>query len=600
MSDLIRVLPDSVANQIAAGEVIQRPASLVKELMENSVDAGATRIQVVIRDAGRTLVQVADNGCGMSESDARLCFERHATSKIRQAEDLFSIRTMGFRGEAMASIAAVAQVELKTKTFEAEAGTRVVINGSEFELQEPVGCPNGTSISVKNLFYNIPARRKFLKANSTELNHIIIEFQRIALAYHNIAFVLYHNEAEIFNLPVSNQHERIVHLFGKSMGHNLVGLRIETTIIGLKGYIGKPESSKKRYGEQFFFVNGRFMKHPYLHKAVLQGYESLISTDSVPSYFIYMDVDPSQIDVNIHPTKTEIKFEDERSVYQIIQASVRETLGKSSLGPTIDFDQDGAIEIPIFKSGRDYPQPPIPIDPEYNPFEKGGQGRELNPLGGYGPKPAALQGWEKLYEKPSSREETLIPQKGQETKTCFQIKNRYILVPVKSGLLIINQSRALERILFEEFLREMNESVGPSQQVLFPTTFDLGRADLNLLLDIRDELASIGFDLEPFGGQSVIIRGIPASIENQDARSLIEQLLDQIKNETADPAEQLRERIARNVARLSSQSFARQLGEQEMQVLVDRLFACRQPQFTPAGKPVLTILQMEELEKRFN
>ena len=383
MADLIKVLPDSVANQIAAGEVIQRPASAVKELMENSVDSGADHIRVIIKDAGRTLVQVVDNGSGMNDSDARLCFERHATSKIRQAEDLFMIRTMGFRGEALAAIAAVAQIELKTKTTGPEAGTRVKINGSEFELQEPAACPDGTSISVKNLYYNVPARRKFLKANSTELKHIITEFQRIALAHPNTNFLLIHNDSEIYNLPAARLPERIQHLFGKTMAQQLVSVKTETSMMKVSGYVGKPEFARKTYGEQFFFVNGRFMKHPYLHRAVTQCYEGLIPGDAVPAYFIYIEIDPVHIDVNIHPTKTEIKFEDERAAYQIIQASVRESLGKFNLTPTLDFDREGAMEIPYFRPGQPVNPPVIQVNRDFNPFDSDNQPWNQDP--GTGP-----------------------------------------------------------------------------------------------------------------------------------------------------------------------------------------------------------------------
>ncbi|MFA6128730.1 MAG: DNA mismatch repair endonuclease MutL [Bacteroidales bacterium] len=598
MGELIKVLPDSVANQIAAGEVIQRPASAVKELMENSVDSGADRIQVIIKDAGRTLVQIVDNGSGMSDSDARLCFERHATSKIRQADDLFTIRTMGFRGEALAAIAAVAQVEMKTKTTGSEAGTRVKINGSEFELQEPAACADGTSISVKNLYFNIPARRKFLKANSTELKHIITEFQRIALANHQTTFILNHNDSEVYNLPAARLPERIQHLFGKSMAQQLVNVRTETSMMVISGYIGKPEFARKTYGDQFFFVNGRFMKHPYLHRAVTQCYEGLIPGDAVPAYFIYIEIDPVHIDVNIHPTKTEIKFEDERAAYQIVQASVREALGKFNLTPTLDFDREGAMEMPYFSPGQAVNPPTIQVNPDFNPFDNEGQPRGQDQWTRYESRQQQVTGWEQLYATPPAEEQQGLTGLNQETPTGLQLKNKYLMVPVKSGIMIINQARAYERILFEDFMRNMNEAGGVRQQVLYPFTFELNPVDLNLLLDVSDELTAIGFDIQPFGGQSVIMNSVPASVDASDPKALIEGLLEQLKNETPDLAVQYREQVAKTAARVSSQAFIRPLQDEEIQVLIDRLFACREPQFTPGGKPVLTILQMEEIEKR--
>lgn len=598
MADIIQVLPDSVANQIAAGEVIQRPASVVKELLENAVDSGADRIQVVIRDAGRTLVQVADNGCGMSETDARLSFERHATSKIRRADDLFSIRTMGFRGEALASIASVAQVEMKTKTIESTTGTRILISASEVEIQEPVACANGTNISVKNLFFNVPARRKFLKAQSTELKHLITEFQRIALPSHAISFTLHHNDSEVYSLPAARQHERIQHLFGKSMAQILVSVKTETSIVKVTGYIGKPEYARKTFGEQFFFVNNRFMKHPYLHRAVTSCYDNLIQPDAIPAYFIFLDIDPSQIDVNIHPTKTEIKFEDERAIYQILQASIREALGKFNLTPTLDFDREGAMEMPYFKPGQTVVEPGIRVNPDYNPFDSQPFAGSRPPVTDNPQKHASVTGWKQLYDvigpKAEPAPEKVIP----ESRSFLQIKNKYVLLPVKSGVMVINQARAFERILYEELQRSSGEPAGTGQQILFPLTFELNPVDLNLLTGITDELSAIGFDIQPFGGNSVILRAVPAALGISDPKELIERLLEDIKNEAPDMATRIHDRLIRNVARLSARSFVRYLADEEAQALIDRLFACREPQFTPGGKAVLTILQMDELEKR--
>jgi DNA mismatch repair protein MutL len=604
MADIIKVLPDSVANQIAAGEVIQRPASLVKELMENSVDAGADRIQVIIKDAGRTLVQVVDNGCGMSASDARLSFERHATSKIRHAEDLFAIRTMGFRGEAMASIAAVAQVEMKTKTHDSDAGTRIVINGSKFELQEPAACQNGTSISVKNLFFNIPARRKFLKAQSTELKHIITEFQRVALAHPEIDFSLTHNDSEVYSLPQAKLHERIQHLFGKTMAQILVAVRTETTIVKVTGYTGKPEYARKTFGEQFFFVNNRFMKHPYLHRAITTSYEALIPADSVPAYFIYLDIDPAQIDVNIHPTKTEIKFEDERAIYQILQASIREALGKFNLTPTLDFDREGAMEMPYFRPGEPVRVPGIEINPDFNPFNQSAPetGRRSGPVEWQ--RQEAASGWEALYAGLQQQPEASVtggptPEPSRpESPTLIQIKGKYILTPVKSGIMVISQSRAMERILYEEFIASKGTQTAAGQKVLFPATFELNPVDFNLLFSISDELSSFGFDIQPFGGHSVIIRALPSELDSGDPKDLIEKLLEEVRNETPDISAYIGDVVARKLARIASRAFTRSLAEEEMKGLIDRLFACKEPQFTPGGKAVLTIVGMEEIEKK--
>ena len=597
MSDLIRVLPDSVANQIAAGEVIHRPASLVKELMENAVDSGADHIQVIIKDAGRTLVQVVDNGCGMSERDARLCFERHATSKITLAQDLFSIRTMGFRGEALASIAAVAQVELRTKTMESETGSKVVVHGSEIQSQEPVACQDGTSLTVRNLFYNIPARRKFLKSNSAELKHIITEFQRIALAQPQIAFQLHHNESGIYHLQPSGSRERIVHLFGKNMNQSLVRLETQTTMVTIQGYIGKPEFARKTFGEQFFFVNQRYMKHPYFHKAITQCYERLITADSFPAYFIFFEVDPARIDVNIHPTKTEIKFEDERALYQILQASVKESLGKFNLTPTLDFNQDGAIEIPVFNRNDPVRRPGVAINPDYNPFhDKDNQTRPSGFQHTHSTPP--VFDWEMLYTPHDSLPEPTLPLENQEIRTFMQVKNRYILFPVKSGIMMVSQVRAYERILYEEFIGTESLRGMTGEATLFPVTIELNPLDYNTLEPHMEILREFGFGLEPFGGTSVIIRAIPTILEDKDPKVVIERLLDELKLETLDMHEQIKDQLARRVAKVSANILNRKLTEQEMSFIIDRLFACSEPQFTPAGKAVLTILQMDELEKR--
>lgn len=597
MTDLIRVLPDSVANQIAAGEVIQRPASLVKELMENAVDAGASLIQVIIKDAGRTLVQVVDNGCGMSESDARLCFERHATSKITQANDLFSIRTMGFRGEALASIAAVAQVELRTRQAEEQTGTRVVINGSQFEKQEPIAAEAGTNLSVKNLFYNVPARRKFLKTNTTEFRHILTEFQRIALAQPQIQFRLFHQDTEVFHLQTSGLRERISALFGKSMNQNTVSVKSETTLMHVRGFIGKPEHARKSFGEQFFFVNNRFMKHPYFHKAVMQCYDRLIPGDALPAYFLFLDIDPNRIDVNIHPTKTEIKFEDEPALYQILQATIRESLGKFNIAPSLDFNTDGSFEIPTGSRPTPVRIPEIEIDPDYNPFDvdKSIPGRDSKRT--TSPSPV---GWEKLYQESHTSEDQELPMQKWDPAQYLQIKNTYILTPVKSGIMLIHQSRAYERILYEEFMEETRMPGLVGQKSLFPVTLELGSVDYKMMEELLPTLQEFGFELEPFGGQSVIIRAFPEMLADLDPRSVIERFIEELRAETPDLKSHLMEKMAAKMARVASQFHQKPLAEEEQRFLVDRLFACNQPQQTPNGKPVLTILQMNEIEKRFS
>ncbi|KPK83547.1 MAG: DNA mismatch repair protein MutL, partial [Bacteroides sp. SM23_62_1] len=441
MSDIIRLLPDSVANQIAAGEVIQRPASVVKEMMENAVDAGATSITVILKDAGRTMIQVIDNGCGMSVTDARMAFERHSTSKISKAEDLFAIHTMGFRGEALASVAAVSEIILKTRKVEDEVGTIVEISGSVVRNQEPVSCPAGSNFIVKNLFFNVPARRKFLKADATELKHSINEFIRVALTRPSVQFNLTHNDLEVYNLPPANIKQRIIAIFGKGINQNLIPVKAETSITGIRGFIGKPEAARKTYGEQFFFVNGRYMRHPYYHKAVLEAYEQVIQPESVPAYFIYFDIRPEAIDINIHPTKTEIKFEDERSVFQILMATIREALGRHNMVPALDFDTTGVIDIPVFKKDHDVKVPEINVDPGFNPFADNTPGLQRDHQSFHR---ETIRNWEKLYEglKEVNKDHPTQPQIEPDRQTIpgrlLQFKNRYILVPVKSGLLIVD------------------------------------------------------------------------------------------------------------------------------------------------------------------
>ncbi|TDO05093.1 DNA mismatch repair endonuclease MutL [Sunxiuqinia elliptica] len=618
MPDIIQLLPDSVANQIAAGEVIQRPASVVKELVENAIDAGASQIKINLKDAGRTLIQVSDNGCGMSDTDARMAFERHATSKIKSANDLFEIRTMGFRGEALASIAAIADVELHTCQHDQEIGTFIHINGSKVIKQEATSCACGTNFMVKNLFFNVPARRKFLKANSTELKHVITEVQRIALANSDISFSLIHNQQTIYELGQDNIRKRIGILFGKNSTQNLIPVNTETSLVNITGYIGQPKHARKTFGEQFFFVNKRYMRHSFFHKAVMQAYEKILPPDSIPSYFLFFEVKPESIDINIHPTKTEIKFESESAIWQMIRASVRESLGRHNVVPSIDFDQAGSIEIPLPpKNAGEIRPPEIEIDPTYNPFEEEKKFTSIPDFANTPPDNKKAQYWEKLYRDFAQEEEEEAPEefpnekhinqkqnpleiKHEEqhnSRTCFQFKNKYILTPVKSGLMVIDQKRAHERILFENFMAviETNETV--SQQQLFPHTFDLNPADAELLRSVLDDLKVLGFDIRDFGNNSFIINGTPGMLDNASPLEVIESLLEDIKSSATDLKEKARENVAASLARASAISYGYAMKLEEINQLIDQLFACSTPNFSPSGKQVLTIMPIEHFEK---
>jgi len=589
MSELIHVLSDAVANQIAAGEVIQRPASVVKELMENAVDAGATSIQVIVKDAGKTMVQVVDNGDGMSEKDAHLCFERHATSKITKAEDLFSIQTRGFRGEALASMAAVAEVSLKTRRPEDELGTHIRVSGSKHELQEPVQTASGTNFQLKNLFFNIPARRKFLKSDQTELRHIITEFNHVALTHPEIKCSLIHNQSEIFQLPPSNLRQRIIGIFGKSVNSYLIPLESETSLIGITGFIGKPEHARRKYGEQFFFVNNRFIKHPYFHKAVMNGYEQILAADYIPSYFIYLKTDPSKIDVNIHPSKTEIKFEDEQPIWQILLASVKEAIGRNNLSPTLDFDKEGVIDIPVLTKDTDIKHPSIDTNPAFNPFEgENSYDREKRNTPYLDDR---FTGWEQLFE-PSA--DARIP-----VNKNLQIKNKYILSPVKSGLMMIDQRRAHERILFERMLSAQEKKQPLSQQSLFPETISLNAVDYQMCLEMLEDLDQLGFDIRDFGNNSIVVHGLPAEMEAVSAVNKIEMMIEQYKSLQGEISTGIPERVARAAARASAIDYGKQLSEIEMQELVDQLFACSNPNYSPSGKLIVKIIELEELDKHF-
>ena len=613
MPDIIHLLPDSVANQIAAGEVIQRPASVVKELVENAVDAGSSAISIYLKDAGRTSIQVIDNGCGMSTTDARMAFERHATSKIRDAKDLFAIRTLGFRGEALASIAAIAEVKLRSKRIGDELGTEIDIAATQVVLQEPVNCPDGTNFLIRNLFYNTPARRKFLKANATELRHIINEFQRVALTHPEIEFSLHHNNVEIYNLPLSNFRQRICNVFGKSINQYLVPINADTSIVKISGLIGKPESAKKSTGEQFFFVNQRYIRHPYLHRSVMKAYEQLLPSDAIPSYYIYFEVDPESIDINIHPTKTEVKFEDEQSIYQILLASLKEALGKFNIVPTLDFTIDTSIEIPFLRKDEDVRQPSIEVNPNYNPFEENAEFSRAT----YQPTALDidnLKNWEKLYEgigsgthsssvnndaqqQPLYEDTTIAP--AENIINTFQLKNKYILTPVKSGLMMIDQKRAHERILFERYMNMIQNHRGLVQRSLFPETLELTVSEMSCLKEIHDDIYAVGFDLEPTNDNTVLINGYPADSNSSNHAVLLQNIIAACMNDTSDIEAERKEQIAREMAQASAITYGKTLSYSEMKELVDNLFACELPNFSPSGKNIIHILSLDEIEKRF-
>ena len=621
MSDIIQLLPDSVANQIAAGEVIQRPASVVKELMENAVDAGATKIDVKILDAGRTLIQVVDNGKGMSETDARLAFERHATSKIRQASDLFELHTMGFRGEALASIAAVAQVKLKTKREEDSVGTSLSISGYKFEGQEPVACPNGCNFMIENLFFNVPARRKFLKSNTTETSNIIEAFERIALINPEIEFTLTSDNNEVLHLSQAILRQRIIDIFGKRLNQDLLPVNVETTMCRITGFTGKPESSKKKGAKQYFFVNGRFMRHPYFHKAVMSPYERIVPEGEQVPYFLYLEVNPQDIDVNIHPTKTEIKFENETAIWQILMAAVKETVGKFSDVPSIDFNSDSQLEMPVFKDDADDVEiPEVEYNADYNPFAQ----PSAPSTGGssYNPRKSA-EGWENMYEGLEQQSELkqmnlfgdpeeMIPEESpldrQEelvtgnTPTHFQYKGKYIMTTVKSGLMIIDQHRAHMRILYDQFMRELQdeERVSDRQIVLFPEVIHFAPDDILTVEKLMPQLLRMGFDLSPLGSGSYSITAVPAELKGADAKEIIEDIVADARKEIPSGNEKIWHLIALEMARKSSVCEGQILSNTEMESIVNELFVCSNVNYTPDKKLILCILKEEEIKDLLN
>lgn len=616
MPDIIQLLPDAVANQIAAGEVVQRPASAVKELVENALDAGAGRIQLILKDGGKALIQVIDNGCGMSGTDARMSFERHATSKIRKADDLFAIRTMGFRGEALASIAAIAQVELKTRRHEDELGSCIIIEGSEVLSQQACSAPVGTSICVKNLFYNTPARRNFLKSNPVEMRHIIDEFQRVALANPRVFFSLHHDGQEVFHLPPATLKQRIVHLFGSNYNERLVPVEEDTNVIKLHGFVGKPEFAKKTRGEQFFFVNNRFIRDAYLNHAVLMAFKELLPEDAFPLYVLFIGIDPAKIDINVHPTKTEIKYQDEQAIYAIIRSAVKRALGRYNITPTLDFDQENSIGHLITpKPLEEIIAPTIVVNPDYNPFRaEKTQEREipfLRDTDGYRNSPIP-KNWDTLYEI-SKKEMTVQPEMHEaksvtvddkelnktSERQLFQVHNRFILSQIKSGVMVINQQAAHERILYERFLQQLQNHSGVSQQSLFPQSVTLNSSDFALLKELLPDIRGLGFDIREFGKNTVVVEGVPADLGHGGEGAILEQLIEGYKNNQAILKLDKRDNLARSLARNAATKAGTKMSLEEMNLLIDQLFACQMPNVSLNNKQVITTFTIEELLERF-
>ena len=586
MSDIIQLLPDSVANQIAAGEVIQRPASVVKELVENAVDAGARHIRVMVVDAGRTTIQVIDDGCGMSETDARLAFERHATSKIRQADDLFDLHTMGFRGEALPSIAAVAQVTLVSRMADEEIGTKLTLQGSKVVSQEPVACPVGSNFKVDNLFFNVPARRKFLKTNSTELNNILTAFERIVLVYPDIEFTLYSNQQELLCLKAGSLRQRIVDVFGKKLGQELLPLDVNTAFCHISGFVGKPESARKKGSHDYFFVNGRFMKHPYFHRAVVNAYERLVPEGMLPHYFIYFEVAPANIDVNIHPTKTEIKFEDEQGIFQILSASVKDALGKFCDIPAIDFDTEGRPDIPVFDPLRDSVRSPqVHYNPSYDPFAST-SGSPTPPVSQMIPESPAL-----------FPDEEELPALSEKSPEHYQYKGRYIMTAVKSGLMIIDQHRADVRIRYERHLQRLSQKQAGTQRLLFPEVIQFPASDAVLMQRLLADLCGMGFDVSDLGGGSFALAGVPAGTEDADPLSLLRNIVTDAAEQGTGADNDFHTTLALSLARNTAVTYGQVLSNDEMEQIINELFACSNVNYTPDGKPILCIFPQADIER---
>ena len=620
MTDIIKLLPDHVANQIAAGEVVQRPASVVKELLENAIDAGSQTIKLIVKDAGKTLIHIIDDGKGMSDTDARMSFERHATSKITNADDLFNLSTKGFRGEALASIAAVAHVELKTRPEGSDIGSHITIEGSKIVQQIPCASPKGTSLAVKNLFFNIPARRNFLKSNNVEMRHIIDEFQRVAMAHPDIALQLYHNDGELFNLPPGNRKQRISGIFGKKTNEKLVPVDEDTDIVKIGGYVVKPEFAKKTRGEQFFFVNNRFIKSAYLNHAVSAAFEGLLPDRARPSYFLYLDVDPGSIDINIHPTKTEIKFDDEHALYAMLRSTVKHSLGQFNIAPVLDFNRDESLDTPYDYKDKFAAIPQIQVDRTFNPFEniappkKGAQRAECE-------KPTT-DGWEQLYE--GLRKDPGQGEQGEESKityesdqvtgnlfkdkskasakadsTTYQLQNKYIVTTIKSGMIVIHQHRAHQRVLYEELLKNITLASSVSQQLLFPLVLSFSPSELAIFLQLKEGLENTGFVFGGVKDEALEITGIPTAVTEAEVPIIIEQLLSDLENEVPDVGFSQTDALAKSMAKSMAVKSGEPLEASSREHLVNSLFACKEPTVSPSNKTTFISITSDELERKF-
>ncbi|GGK33045.1 DNA mismatch repair protein MutL [Yeosuana aromativorans] len=613
MADIIQLLPDHVANQIAAGEVVQRPASVVKELLENAIDADATIIKLIIKDAGKTLVQVIDNGKGMSPTDARLSFERHATSKIKTAEDLFDLHTKGFRGEALASIAAIAHVELKTKQAQEDVGTCIIIEGSNIVSQDVVVTPKGTSISVKNLFFNIPARRNFLKSNAVELRHVIDEFHRVALAHPNISFVMYNNGSETFNLPVSNYRQRIVNIFGNKTNEKLVPVTEETEVLTISGFVGKPEFAKKTRGEQYFFVNNRFIKSAYLNHAVTSAFDGLLKQGTHASYFLNLEVNPQTIDINIHPTKTEIKFDDEHTLYALLRSAVKHSLGQFNIAPVLDFERDPNLDTPYNYSQKETNTPVIEVDRSFNPFKESySSGKQTTAF-----KKQTLNNWNSLYVgleskgtktqqdfsevhfESEDKSTSLFDDEQEPVQTTYQLHNKYIVSTIKSGMLVIDQHRAHQRILYEDFLENLTVKGASSQQLLFPHQLHFSPREIDIIKELKEDLEHTGFIFSNVTKEAVEITGVPVSIPESEVTIILEQLISDVENEVPDSNFSITDLLAKSLAKSLAIKTGQSLKSSEQEHLVNSLFACKEPNVSPTNRTTFVTMSVDELDKKF-
>ncbi|MBV7267874.1 DNA mismatch repair endonuclease MutL [Winogradskyella luteola] len=616
MTDIIQLLPDHVANQIAAGEVVQRPASVVKELLENAIDASATEVKLIIKDAGKTLVQVIDNGKGMSFTDARLSFERHATSKIKSAEDLFQLNTKGFRGEALASIAAIAHVELKTKRSEDELGTAIEIEGSKVKSQEVSVTPTGTSVAVKNLFFNIPARRNFLKSDTVELRHITDEFHRVALAHPNIAFAFYHNGSELFHLPSENYRQRVVHIFGNKTNEKLVPVEEETEVLKISGFVGKPEYSKKTRSEQFFFVNQRFIKSPYLNHAISAAFEGLLKDGYHPSYFLNLTVDPKTIDINIHPTKTEIKFDDEHTLYAILRSAVKHSLGQFNIAPVLDFEHQSQLNTPYSYKNKSAASPSIEVDRSFNPFADDNKAKHTSQYTSF--KKAPMASWESLYVgleskgnnsendfsevtfESDSKTESLFGNTSVETsKTTFQLQQKYIISTLKSGMLIIDQNRAHQRVLYENFLKHITIKEATSQQLLFPLQLHFTPNETQIISNLKTDLEHTGFVFSKVSDEDITITGVPVGVPESEVSIILEQLISDVETDVPDANFSATDLLAKSMAKSLAIKNGQALSHTEQEHLVNSLFACKEPNVSPTNRPTFITLGVDDIEKKF-